>query len=775
MIEALRALVVDHDNQTAAFHAALLENAGFLVNTANLASDVLLLIPSFDPDLVLIGWPLHGMEGGELVARIRECTGGAWVGLLFLSADRNKDAVAQTIDMDAASVLVKPVDQILFPVQCRAIASSSRKTRESQSRLKAIEAEQKFQELVLNNHAIASMADMSGNITYVNDKFCEISGYGKEELIGKKHSILKSGQHPPEFYSEMWKTIASGKTWQGVICNRRKDGSFYWVESTITPYMGPDGKPCKYMSIRTDVTHLKDLVDQVSLQANVLSVTMDGILIVDARQPDFPIVYANPAFSSMTGFRLKEILGKNCRFLNAGDKDQKGIRMMRSAISNCEETRVVVRNYRKDGSMFWNEVHLSPVFNAERVLTHYVAIEQDVTMRIESEMALRKAKEEADRANQAKSTFLSSMSHELRTPMNAILGFGQLMESDPGLSAMNRDNVKEILKAGHHLLVLINDVLDLARIESGKMYLSLEPVELLPLVEECIALVSLSAAERNILIDHEGFSDVAVRADRVRLKQALLNLVSNALKYNKNGGIIRLMASASESSLVRMTVVDSGQGISPERMAELFQPFSRLGAELSDIEGTGIGLNITKRLVEMMGGKVGVQSEMGVGSRFWIDLPRALLNQHSMQLELLPMEKLEQHGIATERTLLYIEDNPANVKLMEQAIGHIGNVRLLAAHTAELGIKIAEAHRPDMIMLDIHFPGMDGYQMLEIMKSKAWLKNIPVVAITANTMPGDIERGRAAGFDEYLTKPIDIEKMLDVVVRLLPPDDGEKA
>ncbi len=542
--EALRVLVVDNDVKVAKYHASLLENAGFITRITNLPSEALELIPSFDPDLIVLDYHLPEMKGPDLVACIQEFEDGYLVGVLLLTADQQKEIVMQALSKGVTSFLLKPVDQAVFPVHCLAIAENARRVREKEKQIKTTFAEQRFLEQVLNKHAIVSMTDKGGNITYVNDKFCEISGYGKEELVGKNHRLLKSGKHSPEYYSELWKTISSGKTWQGEICNRRKDGSFYWVESTIMPFIDVNGKPYKYVSIRTDITHIKNLVDQVSLQSNVLSVTMDGVLITDAKQADLPIIYANPAFSLMSGYPLEEILGKNCRFLNAGDSEQEGIDQMRSAIAYVEEIQVVVRNYRKDGSMFWNEIHLSPVFNSENELTHFVATSQNVTARIESEKALKNAKEEAERANQAKSMFLSSMSHELRTPMNAILGFGQLMDLDSDLSEMNQDSVKEILKAGHHLLDLIDDVLDLAKIESGKLLFSIEPVEVLPVIDECINLVKDLAEKRNVTIDHEGFSGAVVRADRVRFKQSLVNLMSNAIKYNRKGGSVKLVASA---------------------------------------------------------------------------------------------------------------------------------------------------------------------------------------------------------------------------------------
>ncbi|MHB0917820.1 MAG: ATP-binding protein, partial [Thiobacillus sp.] len=400
---------------------------------------------------------------------------------------------------------------------------------------------------------------------------------------------------------------------------------------------------------------------------------------------------------------------------------------------------------------------------------------QDITEQVAVERALIAARDEADRANRTKSEFLSSMSHELRTPMNAILGFGQLMEYDATLPDEHQDNVQEILKAGHHLLELINEVLDLSKVESGHVDLSLEPVEVCLVVEVCLALVGPLADQRDIQLSHKGLKGKAVRADRTRLKQALLNLLSNAIKYNRDGGSVRIEVQLEGADRLRIRVSDSGLGIPAGRLKELFQPFSRLDAENSDIEGTGIGLTITQRLVEMMGGAVGVESEAGAGSTFWIELPLESVADVAQDRPGLVDDGAAPIRLeAAQHVVLYIEDNPSNIKLIAQILGRRPHVHLLTAHTPELGIELAQSRRPELILLDINMPGMDGYQVLEVLKADARLQAIPVVAITANAMPRDIERGRAAGFADYLTKPIDVAGFFGMLDRCLLPDPQEK-
>lgn len=405
-------------------------------------------------------------------------------------------------------------------------------------------------------------------------------------------------------------------------------------------------------------------------------------------------------------------------------------------------------------------------------------IRSDLELRVQARTAdlthqteeLQRAKDEAESSSRAKSDFLSSMSHEMRTPMNAILGFSQYLEIED-LSEAHKNSVREIYKAGVHLLALIDQVLDLAKIESGSFDLSLEPIEVRSVVDECLTLVEPLADKRAIHIDYSGWDGAAVRADRVRLKQALLNLISNAIKYNREGGSVRLSVVARNAGYLQILVRDTGVGIDAEKLTGLFQAFNRLGAENSAIEGTGIGLTITRRIVEMMGGTVDVESEVGLGSTFWIELPQeAIAVRSERPAQVGAGDVLKPSDGGAQHTVLYIEDNPTNLRLVTQILGRRKHIHLLTAHTPQLGIELALTRRPELILLDINMPGMDGYQVLKRFQAEEKLRSIPVVAITANAMPRDIERGMEAGFTDYLTKPINMARFDAVLDQLLSGD-----
>ena len=389
------------------------------------------------------------------------------------------------------------------------------------------------------------------------------------------------------------------------------------------------------------------------------------------------------------------------------------------------------------------------------------------TMQLEmtnGELAM--AMEEARSANYAKSAFLSSMSHELRTPLNAILGFAQILSSDrlPSTLEQKKEFAGHILKSGRHLLTLINEILDLAKVESGTVSLSLEPVGLDVILQECRDMIAPLASQRGIGMAFPDACPLNVLADRTRLKQILLNLLSNALKYNREQGQVAIECAPQAGGRVRISVRDTGVGLDAEQLALLFQPFNRLGQEGGTEEGSGIGLVVTKRLVELMDGNIGVSSAPGEGSIFWIEL-RVVDAVPIPAAPVLPRPDLAgallEHSAPV--TLLYVEDNPANLILVEEIVRYCPQLQLLTATDGRLGVEMARTHLPQLILMDINLPHVNGTDALKLLRADPRTAHIPVIALTANAMPGDVERSMALGFYRYLTKPINLDEFTEAI------------
>jgi PAS domain S-box-containing protein len=445
---------------------------------------------------------------------------------------------------------------------------------------------------------------------------------------------------------------------------------------------------------------------------------------------------------------------------------------------------------RKDGSRFPAVVSVTALRDEQSMIIGYLLIGTDNTARklVEEERAqldlalkaknveLENARVVADEANLAKSDFLSSMSHELRTPLGAILGFAQLIESGtPQPTPNQKRSIDQILKAGWYLLELINEILDLAVIESGKLSLSMESVSLAEVLHECEAMIEPQAEKRGISVVFAKLEEACfVNADRTRVKQILINLLSNSIKYNKTGGTVTVMCSAHDPDSIQISVRDTGEGLSADLLAQLFQPFNRLGQKANIEEGTGIGLVVCKRLVELMAGEIGVESTVGIGSVFWIKLKLTDEAKSAVHADdVVALDQLQNQCGQQRFTLLYVEDNPANLMLVEDIIARRPDIRLLSAKDGNTGVALARTVLPDVILMDINLPGISGVRALKILADDALTAHIPVIALSANAMQRDIERGLAAGFVGYLTKPIKIVEFMQTLDATLKIADSK--
>jgi PAS domain S-box-containing protein len=520
------------------------------------------------------------------------------------------------------------------------------------------------------------------------------------------------------------------------------------------------------------------LRQQTKLLQSILDSMGDGVLVVDESGK---MVLGNPAAEAMVGADALHIphskWSEIYEIYNPATgspyppSDLPLARAMRGETADGVELKY--RHPREAGDLYVS-VNVRPLRDDEGRGRGGVAVVRDITATKRSQELLHRAKEEAERANRAKSDFLSRMSHELRTPLNSILGFAQVLEM-ASLPADEASSVEQILKGGRHLLSLINEVLDVSRIEAGRLSLSLEPVHLAEVIQEAIDLVRPLAQQRNITISSVFTAeDDYVRADRQRLRQVLLNLLANGVKYNVEGGRLEVSIEPQENKMVRTAVADTGRGIPPHEREKLFRPFERLAGESLAVEGTGLGLALSKGLVEAMGGAIGVESA-AAGSRFWFDLaPAEPPDDFFPALDGLALS--ESEAVAQQNQLvLYIEDNPSNMALMKRIAESRSEVQLIGASSGRTGLDLARTRQPDLILLDLHLPDMSGQEVLLHLRAEPETRTIPVVVVSADATPEQIQRALGSGAISYVTKPLDIASMLLLLDEVLRESSDAKA
>ena len=900
-----KVLFIENPERPFEKHRALLLKNNIEVERLLDYSSLIASLEEYQPHMVIVDFHLHSFLAVETLRIIRQNSSWKHIRLLCLIDSQEAQLHNVAIDAGADTVLANPVSPSLLLSVVKSKMLRVGTDERTLSELGVSQRESEFLSAALNEHAIVSITDIGGRITEVNKKFCQISGYSREELIGQNHRILRSDYHNQDFYQEMWGTIAAGKIWHGTICNKNKNGGLYWVNSTIISLPGKDGKPCKYASIRTDITELRLSESRYKLGQSYANIgTWDWNIQTNE-------LFWSDQIAPLFGYsdRIPETTYEN--FLaNIHPEDRE---MVTHAIDQCvhydENYDIQHRVIWADGSIHWmhergnvmrnadgapmrmlgvvedvtsqkaDQIALikqeNRLKNAQRigrigdyswdtetgdismseescritclapneiqsiddVFTHFhpddqesmrqateEALEcgysssdfrvvapngetrwvhcerqaktdqagkttglrgtlQDITERKQFEHELLKAKEGAEKANHAKSTFLASMSHELRTPLNAIMGFSQLLEmnSDNNLSPLELENVGEILSASGHLLDLINEILELAKIESGNIELSLEEFNVNEVILECIELTKHSALQHGIKIfwNNKGAEQQApnesrfrpvVIADRIRLKQVILNLLSNAVKYNCNNGQISIFSSTVIDKNLIISVSDTGVGLSKDQRSHLFEPFNRLGAETLDKEGTGIGLTICKKLIESMNGDINVESEPGKGSSFQVQIPvaaapttknTAIKSNSNNKNNLLAFNKVQPEP--GRFTVLYIEDNPVNLRLVEKIFTKLDHVEFVCASEPLTGLGLAALNNPDLILLDINLPILDGYETLKRIRDIRIHHSTPVIAISAHAHKASIQKALDAGFHDYITKPIEIEQFLSIV------------
>jgi PAS domain S-box-containing protein len=612
-------------------------------------------------------------------------------------------------------------------------------------------------------------------IAEVNLTGAALLGIERKKLLQRRFAHLVAAEDNDCWNCFFVSALQHNKQQSCELVLKRGNGSVFYAH-VDSLYMKSTSGANSVRIAFTDITAYKQekaALIQVEKRYRTLFESIDeGFCIIEMlfdendKPVDYRFLEVNPSFERQTG--IHEATGKRIREL-APNLEAHWFEIYGKVALTGEPVRYANETKALGGR--WFDVYAFPVDKQDRCRVAVLFTDvternlQDQVLR-EKNIELENARAVADKANLAKSDFLSSMSHELRSPLNAILGFAQLMESDPtSTTPSQKISLAYILQAGWHLLTLINEILDLAMIESGKVLMSQEPVALDKVMLECRNMIENQAEQRGIKLSFPQFdTPLYVSADRTRLKQILINLLSNAIKYNSKQGKTEVTCIESTPGRVRISIEDSGAGLHPEQMAQLFQPFNRLGQDAGSEEGTGIGLVLSKQLVELMGGSIGVRSTVGVGSVFWFELNLVAKPRLSMEGgETTALFQVPVLNGAQLHSLLYVEDNPANMHLVEDIISRYPDIQLLTAVNGHDGIEIARASQPSVIMMDINLPGISGLEALKILREDPTTAHIPVIAVSANALPLDIEKGLKAGLFLYITKPIKVKEFMEAV------------
>ena len=629
-------------------------------------------------------------------------------------------------------------------------------------------SEQNFRQIFQEAPIGMAVVGLDEKFLQANAKLCEMVDYSENELRSRTPLDITHADDV-SFSREIARSLLRAGSHNSVEKRYlRKDGEIVWAARTGCVIRDETGNPRHFLIMIEDISKrkqaeetLRERTRQLESAVTENQVIMDNSLdVICTIDEEGRFLTVNAACEQLWGYTPAELVGRKYIELVAPDERERTLATEATLKKTGKLTDFVNRYIRKDGTriaVLWSATW------SESARTFF-GVAHDVTERAKMEKALEEAKDEADRANEAKSEFLSRMSHELRTPLNAILGFGQLLERQ-NPTPRQRNRIQHVINAGRHLLGLINEVLDISRIEAGRIQLSIEPVCVAEVIEETLDLIRPLANERHIKLtaDVEFDASVHVLADRQRFKQVLINLLTNGVKYTPMAGSVTVSCAANGSEKLQIRVSDTGPGISPDNLERLFTPFDRLGAEQSSIEGTGLGLALSQRLMQAMGGSIGVENTPSPGSVFWVELPRTKSPLEQIRLPKSKDRAPRQKTSDQKRTILYIEDNLSNLTLIEQMLEERPEIELLTALQGRVGLDLARKHSPDLVLLDLHLPDLPGWEVMSQLKADPSTADIPVVIISADATPRQVTRLLKGGAVNYLTKPLDVAEFFAVL------------
>jgi PAS domain S-box-containing protein len=635
------------------------------------------------------------------------------------------------------------------------------------------------QKFALDQHAIVSMTDLNGDITYANDRFCDISGYTRAELIGMNHRIINSGAQSTEYFKEMWQTILQGRVWRGELRNRNKQGTYYWVDATVVPLAGGDGRPEQFIAIRTDITARKAIESQLEEQLRFVEVLLEATpTAIYLKDAEGRYLRFNKAFEAIFGIEREQWMGKNVFDLVPGDAaatmHAKDIELWATAEVQTYEASFT---NRKTGEVREGLYWKAPLTNSVGEITALVGTILDVTERNRLNRELRHAKRTAEAANQAKSEFLANMSHEIRTPMNGVIGMTDLALDTP-LNTTQQEYLTIVKNSAKSLMVILNDILDFSKIEAGKLAIERVDFSLASTVSETLKTIEARATKKGLALVCQMDADMPglVWGDPGRIRQILTNLCDNAIKFTAQGAVtvgVKYLRLSGHEDEIQFSVRDTGIGIPDEKQQGVFEAFSQADASTTrQFGGTGLGLTISSRLAALMGGRIWLESEPGQGSIFHFTVRTQTVAATSVAQ--LPLEPVLPPESVPRRALqvLLVEDYPVNQMLATALLKKWGHVVVLANNGQE-AVDLFPVQHWDVVLMDMQMPVMGGVEATQLIRaSEPPGQHTPIIAMTANAMESDRLACLAAGMDDYLTKPfnaVTLKAMIDGVVPALTP------
>jgi len=623
----------------------------------------------------------------------------------------------------------------------------------------------------LEASSLVAIADQQGAFLYVNSMFCQIANMQQEQLLGRSFQDLSSSEQAVEVYKEVQEQLEQGKVWRGELTCVSDAGESFWLQLTIVPISNVQGEKSHSIAFGTDITERK--LNEIKLNKTIENLVeienaLDESSIVAITDQAGVITYVNDKFCEISKYSREELVGKTHRIINSGYHPKSFFKDMWKTIKNGGIWHGEVKNRAKDGTEYWMKTTIVPFFDDSRKPRQFISIRSDITDRVKAEQELAertdqlaRMRDEAVNASNVKSQFLANMSHELRTPLNAIIGYSEMLHEEAVEMGdmMFVEDLKKISTAGSHLLALINDILDISKIEAGRMELHYEESSLTELVHDVmITMRPLIENKGNTLI-YEAEQYGEMTTDVLKLRQVLLNFLSNANKFTEQGQITVAIHAQQHNGRDGFSfyINDTGIGMSAEQMSKLFQPFTQVDSSLTrKYGGTGLGLSISQRFVQMLGGYIEVDSELGAGTSFTCWLP----SQQELISDKQPVEASQQiRETSGKVNILLIDDERSNYDLMERYIAKTG-WSIMYANNGEEGIRLAKENQPDVICLDVLMPGMDGWSVLTALKQEEVTAHIPVVIWSMAT---DLQRGYEFGATEYLTKPSERERLIEII------------